>query len=448
MSEVLGRARALNLLEEVLGYAKADQTEVTFMGQRSSLTRFANNFIHQNVNENNLTIRVRAVYGQKIGTATTNKLDKESLKQVVAEAEKLATLQVADPEFKSLPASTNSVEAPEPDEDTYFCDPQVRANGVGAICRKSVEHNFTAAGAFETNGLEVAIGNSLGIRNYARTAWSHLNTVVMGENSSGWGERMARRVSDIDCEEIAEEAVGKAERSRNPVSLEPGDYEVLLEEYAVADLLNYMSFLGFGGLSLQEHRSFMQIGQKLMSNLVTIADDSSHPETLVNPFDAEGVSRQKVTLIEQGIAKGVVYDSYTANREPGKVNTGHSTGEQGEVGPVPFNLIMENGSLSKAEMLKNIKRGLYVTRFHYVNPLVPDKAVLTGMTRDGTFLIENGEIVGPVRNFRFTQSAVEALNNVVAVSRERKLLPFFGTMSTLAPAIHTAKFTFNSATAF
>jgi PmbA protein len=450
MSEVFGRERALDLLEQALKYATADQTEITFNGQRSSLTRFANNYIHQNVNENNLSVRVRSVFGQKIGTASTNKLDADALKGVVEMAERLAKLQVDDPEFKSLPTGEGQTPAdfPDPDEDTYFCDPQVRANGVGAICRKSVAHGFTAAGAFDTNGVEVAVMNSLGVANYYRAAWSHLNTVVMGENSSGWAERTSRRVGEIDCEAMAEEAVGKAERSRNPVALEPGDYEVILEEYAVAEMLNYMSYLGFGALSVQEGRSFMRLGEKMMSDLVTLYDDGRDTGTLYNPFDAEGITRQKVMLVEQGVAKNVVYDSYTANREPGKSNTGHSIGGQGEVGAIPLNLIMAAGDSSKETMLKNIKRGLWVSRFHYVNPLVPDRAVLTGMTRDGTFLIENGEIVGPIKNFRFTQSAVDALNEVIAVGKERRLLPFYGAMATLAPAIHCRKFTFNSATEF
>ncbi len=451
MAEVMGREKVLQLLHETLSYATADQTEITFNGSRNSLTRFANNYIHQNVNETNTAVKVRAIFGQKIGTASTNRLDPQALKETVEMAEQLARLQVDDPEFKSLPSPADSAETgmdyPEPDEATYFSDPQIRADGAGAVCRKAIAEGFTAAGSVETNGSEFGLVNSLGIASYYRGTSAHINTVIMGENGSGWGERLSPRISEIDFEAVAEEAVSKARRSQNPTTLDPGEYEVILEEYAVADMLNYMSYLGMGALSVQEGRSFMQFERQLMSPLVTIYDDGSDPQGIIIPFDAEGVRRQRVDMIVNGVAKAVVYDSYTANREPDRQNTGHSIGEQGEVGAIPLSMVMAAGDSSKPEMLKSIKRGLWVTRFHYVNPLVPDKAILTGMTRDGTFLIENGEIAGPVKNFRFTQSAVEALNEVVALSRERMLLPSFGG-GNLVPAIHCKKFTFNSGTSF
>jgi predicted Zn-dependent protease len=231
--------------------------------------------------------------------------------------------------------------------------------------------------------------------------------------------------------------------------LEPGEYEVILEEYAVGEMLLYMSYLGMGALSLQEGRSFMQLDRQLMSPMVTIYDDGYDPRGLLSPFDAEGVTRQRVNIIEQGVCKAVVYDSYTAGREPGKQNTGHSIGEQGEVGPIPSNLFIEPGNSSKADMLKQTKRGIWVTRFNYVNPMIPDKAVLTGLTRDGTFLIENGEIAHPIKNFRFTQSAVEALKELQSATRERKLQgAWFGGASYLVPALKIARFNFNSATSF
>jgi predicted Zn-dependent protease len=450
MSEILGRDKVIQLLQDGLSAATAEQTEITFGGTRNSLTRFANNYIHQNVNESNTSIRVRSVFGRKIGIASTNRLDLDSIRETIKMAEQLARLQVEDPDFVSLPgpdANQGELSYPEPDEATYFSDPQLRADGAGAICRKAVANGLIAAGAFETTGTEEAVVNSLGIASYYQGTRSHLNTVVMGDAGSGWGERLSPKVGDIDFEAVAEEAVGKALRSQSPIALDPGEYEVILEEYAVAEMLNYMSYLGFGALSVQEQRSFMDVGKQIMSPLVTIYDDGSSPEGIVSPFDAEGVYRRKVTLIDKGVASAVVYDSYTASREIGKHNTGHSSGEQGETGPLPLNMFIAAGDRTKEEMIKSIKRGLWVTRFHYVNPLVPEKAVLTGMTRDGTFLIENGEITRPVKNFRFTQSAVEALNEVAALSSDRKLLPSFA-FGNLVPAIHCRRFTFNSATEF
>ncbi|MEI6046441.1 MAG: TldD/PmbA family protein, partial [Chloroflexota bacterium] len=447
---IVGKEKVLKLLQNMLSYSSADQTEISFMGGNTSLTRFANNYIHQNVTENNTTVKVRSIFGQKIGTASSNNLAPEALKELVARAEELAHLQVDDPEFKSLPGPNPSeITTPEPDETTYSASAELRANGVAVICRKSAEKGLTASGAFRTGGSEIGVVNSLGLTAYHRGANSDLITVIMGESGSGYADRLSPTIAAINAEEIADEAIGKALRSQNPRALEPGEYEVILEEYAVGEMLQYISYLGMGALALQEGRSFMQLDRLLMSPLITIYDDGSDPQGLVNPFDAEGVARQRVNLIEQGICKAVVYDSYTANREAGKQNTGHSIGVQGDMGPIPLNLFMEPGDSSKEEMVKQTKRGLWVTRFHYVNPLIPNKAVLTGMTRDGTFLIEDGEIVGPVKNFRFTQSGVEALNAVQSLTQTRRLQGAWGGgVGYLVPALKIARFNFNSATEF
>lgn len=449
MAEVMGQERVLQILHDVLSYATADQTEVSFNGEETSLTRFANNYIHQNVNERNTSIRVRSIFGQKIGTASGNNLEPQALKDLVATAEKLAKLQVDDPDFKSLPSPADSSSLPnlpQPDATTYETPASLRADGVGIICSKSTAANLIASGAFQTRGYEMAVANSLGINAYFRGASAELTTVIMGENGSGYAQRMSDRVEQISAEDVANEAIDKALRSQNPRSLEPGDYEVILEEYAVSEMLLYMAYLGMGALSLQEGRSFMQLGKKLMNENVTIFDDGTDPNGIMVPFDAEGVTRQHVDIIKNGVCESVVWDTYTAGREPNRHTTGHSTGSM-EEGPLPLNLFMQTGSSSKDEMLKKIKRGLWVTRFHYVNPLVPDRAVLTGMTRDGTFLIENGEIVAPVKNFRFTQSAVEALNQVETVGAVSRLHgSYVGAIR--VPALHIKQFTFNSATEF
>jgi PmbA protein len=377
-------------------------------------------------------------------------LDRDSLKTLVAKAEQMARFQVDDPHFKGLPGTdyVSRTDLTAPDEATYNADPELRAKAVGIICNKSREKGLIASGAFKTEGYERAIVNSLGLNNYYRGASSDIITVIMGESGSGYATTLSPKVSLIDGEAIANEAIDKAVRSQNPITLESGEYEVILEEYATAIMLFYMGFLGMGALSLQEGRSFMQLERQIMHPSVTIYDDGYDTAGLFSPFDAEGVTRQHLDIIKDGVAKAVVYDSYTAAQEPGRRSTGHSIGFQGDIGPIPANIFMNAGDSSKMEMLKNTKRGVWVTRFHYVNPLVPDKAVLTGMTRDGTFLIENGEIVAPIKNFRFTHSAVEALNEVEAISQERKLVvgDFFGAV--VAPAIKVKRFTFNSGTEF
>ena len=289
------------------------------------------------------------------------------------------------------------------------------------------------------------------MRAYHRTTVAHLMTVVMGENSSGYAAAASADVTQLDPEAIARRAVDKAVRSRNPTEIEPGAYTVILEEEAVADMLRTLSFIGLGALSVQEGRSFMngQFGSKIVGDNITIWDDGHDPRGLALSFDFEGVPKQRVTLIEKGIAKAVVYDSFTAGREEGKVSTGHSLPAPNTFGPLPTNLFMAPGEATKEEMLASTKRGIWVTRFHYTNPVHQLKTVLTGMTRDGTFLIENGRITRPLKNLRFTQSILEAFSRAEMLGSELELTRLGGGNSAVcAPAAKIREFQFTGTTEF
>ena len=449
---MLGKDKALELLHDALGYTKADQTEIVYSGSESALTRFANSYIHQNVSESNTSVTVRAIFGQKIGIATGNDLSPDGMRALVARAEEVARLQVEDADFKALPSPVDFTGVNAFDNDTAYCSPETRAAMVGQITDYARSKDVRASGALTTGGYEIGVVNSLGVSAFHPFASASLVVVVdhPTDTGSGYAARSSPRVTDIDAAAAGREAVDKAVATRNPRTLEPGNYEVLLDEYAVGTMLQYMSWLGMGAQAVQEGRSFMQFERQIMNDKVTIYDDGYDPRNVALPFDFEGVPRQRVNIIEKGIAKNVVYDSYLAGREPGRRSTGHALPAGSDIGAIPLHLFMEAGDSTKTEMIRSIKRGLWVTRFHYVNPLVPDKAVLTGMTRDGTFLIENGEIVGPVKNFRFTQSAVEALNNVELISRERMLVgsEYGGASGVYVPAIKCSSFTFNSGTDF
>ncbi|HID06242.1 MAG TPA: TldD/PmbA family protein, partial [Armatimonadetes bacterium] len=219
---------------------------------------------------------------------------------------------------------------------------------------------------------------------------------------------------------------------------------VVLEEEAVATLLMMLAYMGLGARAVQEGRSFMceRFGERIMSECVTIYDDALNTEGLPQPFDYEGVPKQKVVCIESGVAKAVVYDTYTAARE-GKQSTGHALPQPNPWGPYPTNLFMSTGELTLEEMISTTERGLLITRFHYVNPVHPKRTVITGMTRDGTFLIEDGRVTHGVRNLRFTQSILDALSCVDAISRTRKLCD-----STVAPAVKVNQFAFTGVTEF
>jgi predicted Zn-dependent protease len=445
---MLGHDEARRITQGILSRSAADQTEVVLLAEETSLTRFANSRIHQNVAERNTQLRVRAVSGKKVGVASTNNLSDDAIDEVTASALRVTLLQPDNPDFVSLPEPQPLPQVSGFAKATASCTPQQRAQAVSIICRLAGEERLVASGAYTTSTLHVAVANSLGVFAYAPSTLTDLTTVIMSEDSSGYASTTDFDVTAIDPEQVAREAISKAIRSRNPESIEAGEYTVVLEEHAVGTLLTYLSYLGFGALALQENRSFMagHLGEKITGSVISIWDDGLDASGLPVPFDFEGMPKQRVDLITNGVANAVVYDSYTASRER-RETTGHALPAPNTYGPLPGNLFMHTGQRTKAELLAAVDRGLLVTRFHYVNPLHPLKTVLTGMTRDGTFLIENGAISRGVKNLRFTQNILEALARVRMTSSDSKLgRSFFGGIR--VPSLLIDGFTFSGVTEF
>jgi PmbA protein len=421
---VLGKEKLKAIADRVLGFSGADQTEVVIAGTDEHLTRFAANRIHQNVSETDVSVRVRAVFGKKVGVASGNDMSDGALRQVVEAAETVARFQQDNPDFHSLPEAQPAQEIAAYVAATAQFSPEQRAQGVATICTLSRENGLQAAGAFSTEVQEMLVVNSLGVATYHCGTIANLVTVIMSDDSSGYGAATAPDVLTLNPEAVGQTALDKVLQGHHPTEIEAGAYTVILEEAAVADMLSSLGFTGFGALALQEGRSFMngRLGQPVTGENITIWDDGLDARGLVLPFDFEGVPKQRVTLIEKGVAQGVVYDSFTAGRESGKSSTGHSLPAPNTMGPIPLNLFMGPGTATKAEMLASTERGIWVTRFHYTNMVHPVKTVLTGMTRDGTFLIENGQITRPLKNFRFTQSILEAFGRAEMLSSECKLI--------------------------
>lgn len=445
---LLGPERMRQIAQRVLSYSHAEQTEVVLMSGETELTRFANSRIHQNVSERNVQVRVRAVSGKKVGVASINDLSNAALRQVTENALQIALLQPENPDFHSLPAPKPLPQVDAFVQATADCTPQQRAEAVSTICKLCRGNGLVASGAFTTSASEIAVSNSLGVFAYAPNTYADLTTVIMSDDSSGYSSMTSLDVREINAEQIAHEAIDKALRSRNPQAVEPGEYAVILEEYAVDEMISYLAFLGFSALAVQEGRSFManKFGQPITGDNISIWDDGLDKSGLPMPFDFEGMPKQRVDLIAHGVANAVVYDSYTANKE-GKESTGHALPAPNPYGPFPGNLFMAAGQASKEQMLASIERGLWVTRFHYVNPVHPLKTVLTGMTRDGTFLIEKGEITRGVKNLRFTQSVLEALSAVQMIGAQTKLHGgFFGGIR--VPALCIGRFAFTGVTKF
>jgi predicted Zn-dependent protease len=367
---MLGETKVREITDQVLMLSKADQTEVIVNATESALTRFANSYIHQNVAENDVQVRVRVVYGKKIGVASSNDISPDALRRTVETARAIAQLQREDPEFQSLPVPQTIQRVEAFVEATANFSPEQRAQVVGVMCKKAKAQNVVASGAFSTTATETAVANSLGVFAYHPGTFADVSTVMMTDTGSGYASFTHQDARQVNAEALANEAIDKAGRASNPIALEPGEYTVFLEEYAVLDMLDFFGMLGFTAQAMQEDRSFMKgkLGEKVMDERVTIWDDGCASHAVPLPFDFEGVPKQKVTFIENGIARDVVYDTATAQRE-GKPSTGHSLPAPNSMGPYPMHIFMAPGDASKSEMLKSIKRGIWVTRCWYTRPV-------------------------------------------------------------------------------
>ncbi len=437
------------LLATALELVGAGEAEAIFTSRDAALTRFANSRIHQNVAEHDATLRIRVMQDGRTGVATTNRLDGEGLREVVARATAICRRATANPDASPL---ADPVAAIYPDglgyvEATAHADPSMRAAGVRSVIAAGDAAGLEVSGAFSTDASTLAVANSRGLWNSHAATQAKLLTVMLdGRGASGYAQATAADVRAIDAAMVGEEAAEKASRGVDSIDLEPGEYPVILEEYAVATLLEYLSWMGFSGLAVEEGRSFMEIGQQVMGENVTIWDDGLDPRGMPTAIDFEGVPKQRVDLITDGVARAVVYDTATARRA-GTTSTGHGLPAPNVWGPIAWNLFMAPGSRSKESMLAGIQRGVWVTRFHYVNIVHAKRGILTGMTKDGTFLIEEGRVVRPIRNLRFTQSIPEAFGRIEGIGSETRLVAAeYSGIFTRVPALQIGRFAFTGAT--
>ncbi|MEE9121532.1 MAG: TldD/PmbA family protein [Syntrophobacteria bacterium] len=447
---MLGREKAKDICEDVLRRAGKDAAEVILSFEDQSLTRFANNYIHQNVAQRNVTLMVRLLRGKRMGLATTNRLDGHGLDILVVRARANAKISPEDPDYPGLPERAQYVAVDTFDQATAGCSPQKRAKAVGTACRLTGEKGLNGSGLFSTGTNEIVVANTLGLFGYHSGTNGDFQIVVAAEDASGREQGSGWRVTDIPTESLARAAIQKAEDGTNPHQIDPGEYAVVLTPYATEDLLNMLNYYGMGAQAVLEGRSWMndRMGEKVMSELVDIRDDGLEPEGVPMPFDFEGVPKQRVDVVERGVVQGPVYDRITA-RKMGKTTTGHALPPtMRSLGPIATNLFMSPGKTSTEAMIRSTERGLYISRFWYTRLVHPRDCVITGMTRDGVFFIENGELAYPVKDLRFTQSYVEALAKVETVGKETRLLMSeFGGQATRAPALKISKFSFTGLTA-
>ncbi len=449
-SGVLSSDAARRLLEEALGSSRAPHTEALLTSRSEALTRFANNAIHQNVAAVNHSLTLRAVEGDRSGLATTNRLDAMALRELADQALAMARLSPEDPDSPPLGGPQRHPPLEAWREATATLPPEARARGAGAAIAAGQARGLTAAGAFTTAARSVAIANSRGRFAYHASTYARFTRTMLGPDSSGWTDRHRRDAEQLEPAALGEIAARKAEGSARPAALDPGPYTVVLEPAAVAELLSFLAWSGLGARSLQEGRSFLtgRMGERVTGERITLRDDAGHPLGLGQPFDWEGTPRRPVTLIENGVARAVVHDRRTALKE-GVESTGHAMPPPAPDGPQPCDLLLEPGNDTLEALVASTERGVLVTRFWY-NRLVDQRLTrVTGMTRDGTFLIEGGRLTRGVRNLRFNESVLGVLERADGIGRDLEPTVFeWAGHCVLAPALKVREFHFTSVTRY
>ncbi len=424
---MLDKSKATDIFSRIQKHSTADEVEALIYGGRSALTRFANNTIHQNVAEENYFVSVRSAFGGRTARASTNKLDDESLKRVVQASENLARVQHEDSDLLPMAANSGKSDGQIPGrrfDQTAAVTPQDRAQAVGKIVSTAQKHKLTTAGIFSSGESVEGIFNSRGLSDWHTQTSSEISITMLAPDSSGWQKANSPDVSVLDPASLADIAARKASDSAAPKEIPAGKYTVILEPAAVLDMAGFM-FWDFGGLAILDQRSFLnnRVGTQVFGENINVWDDVAHPLQSGSPFDGEGMRRQRVQLIEAGVVKRLVYSRATARKmtdseyknKVGPIEvSGHGFPIPNEMGEAPMNIVFGGQDNPKTvdQMIVSTERGILVTRLWYIREVDPYEKILTGMTRDGTFYVEDGKIRHGVRNFRFNESLIHMFSNV------------------------------------
>jgi predicted Zn-dependent protease len=446
--EPIGSDEARRILEAALqaGRKGSADVEALLFHEWGGLTRFASSSIHQSTYREDSSLRVRVVRDGRVAVASTNELTTEGAARAAANAREMADVASPDKLFPGLAPRADVAAKDAYDEATAAATPAQRAEGVAAMVGQAGD-GFEAAGSYETGAAEIALLNTEGQFCYGPTTQASVTALISGgDGGAGYVEGWSVAAGGLDLEAIGRRAAQKAHDSQAPRDVEPGRYEVVLEPAAVATLAAFLSWLGFGGRALVEGRSCLsgKEGQRVAAESISIADDVFAPGMPGGAFDFEGTPKRRVDMIRGGVFEGGVHDRRSA-KQAGVESTGHALPAPNPEGAFPLNIVVEPGDASVQDMIASTKRGLLVTRFHYSNIVHPLESVITGMTRDGTWLIEDGEIRHAVKNLRFTQSILEALSGTELVGRETEMASEFFFSASRVPALKLASFHFTGA---
>ncbi len=428
------KEEARQIMDKALQFSKADGCEVNLSGDNSGNIRYARNTVSTAGARSNQTLVVQSNYGKKVGTATIEEFDDKSLEKVVRRSEELAQLSPESEEFMPPLGPQTYDPSITYNKNTAAISPDYRAAVAASSIEPAKSKDVTAAGFFEDSENFSAMHNSNGLSAYERSTGLDF-TVTMRSNDgsgSGWVTRDYNDVSKFDPELSSRIAIDKAIMSKEAKAIEPGKYTVILEPAASVGLLRNM-FFSLNARSADEGRSFMakegggnKIGEKIVDERVNVYSDPLHPLVPASTWTNDGIPRKKTTWLEGGVVKNLAYSQYWA--------------DQKGVAPLPFpgNAIMEGGDASLEDMIKDTKKGILVTRMWYIRNVDPQTLLYTGLTRDGTFFIENGKIKHPVKNFRFNESPIIMLNNLETLGQQVRI------NGSLIPYMKIRDFTFTS----
>lgn len=412
-------------IEDLVSTAKradADSLLIVLEKEELGLTRFANSEIHQNIIQKDQTLVVRAVKDKRVAVTVEHGVnDVDAVKNVVNRAISICPSIEQDPDYPPPPE-------PKPHQDivgyyerTAKFGPVERGRKLNELLSEPKKLGITASGFLETRVHELSVVTKSGIAKYFKdTSVAYEIIAQTKKGSTGYELAVGRDVGDIDFEQVTKDAINKAIAAEKRIKLDPGTYTVVLEPPAVGHLLLFLAFMGFGGKTFLSGFSFMKLGEQIMGENVTIVDDPLNPKTVGFPFDYEGTPKRKIVLVENGIAKNVVFDRYWGHKA-GKESTGHALRPDNKYGPYPKNMVMVAGNTPKEKLLEGLDNAIWINRLWYVNFFNPMRTQVTGTTRDATLLVKDGKFVSGVETMRFLISILETCSNIAKASSELTL---------------------------
>lgn len=435
---------------------KIDGMDVIVTASDIATSRFANNGMTQNQSPRCISISVRVLKDGKQARLSSDNVSPAGIKALVDNAITAASflapdeslLPIVAPDKRAAQKNVNRFDA-----RTAAFSPAARAKAIASMVAVADKHGLIAAGVFASGTIIQAIGNSEGLFRYHQESSAEVSVTMKrvdpdnGSESTGWAKHHSTKVADVDALALAERAAEKAVASANPEEVEPGRYTVILEPSAVLDLVCFLNYDFAGTSHVDKLSCFLdKVGQPVLGKNVTITDDVFHPLQAGAPFDGDGMQRQSVELVRDGVVQNLVYGRRSA-KTLCVTPTGHGLPEPSSEGEQPMNFVMNGSDVSLADMIKSTQRGVLLTRVWYVREVDPTTKIVTGMTRDGTFLIENGAIKGGIKNMRFNQSLIEMLQKVVALGPAVRTAGEEGSPS-VVPALKVDGFNFSSVTRF